>query len=252
MKTLKNILYLLYKFYFMLVFSVLFFILFPFFLIGFFVYKNDRYIFGIHQIWAYSLSFFTFIFLRKEDKNEGRLPKGPYVIIANHTSYLDVFLMGKVIPKHPFVFMAKAELSKIPLFGMLFKYYHIPVYRTNRKKAADAIRKGKKALEKGTSLVIFPEGGIIDGYAPRVAPFKNGAFELAKSEGVAIVPITFTNNFQIIGEVEKLFSLARPGVAEAIIHPFLSKEEVQELSILELKKKCFDLIEAPLKERYRF
>jgi 1-acyl-sn-glycerol-3-phosphate acyltransferase len=180
------------------------------------------------------------------------LPKEPFVIISNHTSFLDVFLMCGLLPKHPFVFMAKSELLKVPLFGTLFKHYHIPVYRNNRKKAAEAVLKGKQALKDDLCIVIFPEGGIIDGYAPRLAPFKNGAFELALAEKVGILPITFLSNFKIIGDAEKPFSVSRPGIAQAVVHQFITKEEVQDLSVKELKNKCFEIIEKPLREKYLF
>lgn len=249
MSLLKNIFYLLYKLYFMLVFVVIFVALYPFFLIGFHIIKNDKFTFLLHVIWAYTLNFFTFIFLKRINYNS-HIPNEPFIIVSNHTSFLDVFLMFRLFPTHPFVFMAKSELLKIPVFGILFKYYHIPVYRNNRRKSAEAIIKGRKIIGKGMSIAIFPEGGIIDGYAPRVAPFKNGAFELAKNENIGVLPVTFTRNFKIIGDTGKLLSIARPGIAEAVIHPFITKEEIQEMSILELKRKCFETVERPLKSTY--
>lgn len=232
-------------------FVALFLILYPFFLLGFHVIKNHRYTYFLHRIWAYLLNFFTLIFLRVENKNVD-LPKEPFIIISNHTSFLDVFLMCKILPHNPFVFMAKSELLSVPLFRFLFIHYHIPVYRKNRKKAAEAIVKGKRCLKEGLSIVIFPEGGIIDGYAPKLAPFKNGAFEMALSENVGILPITFLNNFQIIGDAEKIFSTSRPGVAKAVVHAYISKEEVQKMTVKELKTRCFNTIEQPLKKKYNY
>ncbi len=249
MSLLKNIFYLLYKLYFMLVFVVIFVILYPLFLLGFHVIKNNKFTYLLHVIWAYTLNFFTFIFLKKTNYNT-HIPDEPFIIISNHTSFLDVFLMFKIFPNHPFVFMGKSELLTIPVFGILFKYYHIPVYRNNRRKSAEAIIKGRKLIGEGMSIAIFPEGGIIDGYAPRLAPFKNGAFELAKNENIGILAVTFTRNFQLVGDTGKLISVARPGVAEAIIHPFISKEEVQGASVLDLKRKCHEIVEAPLKSLY--
>lgn len=251
MNAIKKLFYAVYKVYFILVFVLIFLLLYPFFLIGFHLIKNVKYTYFLHRIWAILLNILTLIFLRIEVIGKP-LPNEPFIIIANHTSFLDVFLMCKLLPHHPFVFMAKSELLKAPLFNILFKYYHIPVYRSNRKKAAEAISKGKNALNKGLCVAIFPEGGIIDGYAPRVAPFKNGAFELALHENVGILPITFLSNFKIIGDAEKIFSVSRPGIAKAIIHPYISKEEVQSMDIKTLKSICFEIIEKPLKEKYGF
>ncbi len=251
MRRIKQLFYLLYKLYFIIVFTVLFALLYPFFKLGFYVIKNNQYTYFLHRLWSFTLHLLTFIFLKKTNYNKN-LPKEPFIIIANHTSFLDVFLMFKMFPKNPFIFMAKAELASIPLFGMLFRHFHIPVHRKNIRKAAEAVVKGKKTLSDGMCLAIFPEGGIIDGYAPKVAPFKNGAFELAISEKVGIVLVTFMNNFRIIGDTSKLLSVARPAIAEAIIHPYIDKDEVQKMTVLELKQKCFEIIEKPLKDKYGF
>lgn len=250
MKIIKTPFYLLYKLYYLLVFSSLFLILLPFFLIGFYLVKNDKYIYFIHRVWAKCLNILTFI---KLDLKPGgaNLPQGPFVIISNHTSFLDVFLMCLILPHTPLVFMAKAELMNIPLFGLLFKHYHIPVFRKNRKKAAQSLIKSEECIEKGLSVVIFPEGGIYD-IAPKLASFKNGAFKMAKDKQIPILPITFLNNFKLIGEPSELMSVARPGIAHAVIHPLVLVDEVNELSVTELKDKCYQIIEAPLKEKYKF
>lgn len=251
MTIIKRILQSVYKLYYVLIFSALFLLLYPFFLIGFFIIKNQYFIYQLHVIWAKCLNFLTFISL--DIKNPiSNLPKGPYVIISNHTSFLDVFLMCLIFPKTPLVFMAKSELLSIPLFRTLFKYYHIPVYRKNRKKAAYSIIQSEKKLDEGLSVVLFPEGGIIDGYAPRLAPFKNGAFKLAKDKGVAIIPLTYIGNYQLIDEPTKLFSTARPGRARVVIHPIITAKEVGSLSQKELRDKCFEIIEKPLKDEYNY
>jgi len=251
MKLLKNSFYFLYKLYYLAVFFTVFLALYPLFLLGFYIIKKPKFTYFLHRIWARILNLLTLVFLTTENK-AAKLPKEPLIIISNHTSFLDVFLMCHILPDYPFIFMAKSELLKIPLFKTLFKHYHIPVYRKNQKKAAQSLLKCRKALKNGLSIVIFPEGGIIEGYAPRLAPFKNGAFELAIRENIAVLPITFTRNFKIIEEPNHWFSVARPGIAKAIVHPYISREEVQSMGMSELRKKCFDIIEEPLREIYGF
>lgn len=251
MKIIKIPFYLLYKLYYLMVFSGIFLALFPFFMVSFFIFKSNDYTYFLHRVWAKSLNILTLIRL-KSNRKEIQLPKGPFVIISNHTSFLDVFLMCLIFPKSPFIFMAKAELMKIPLFGMLFKYYHVPVYRKDRKKAAQSILKCEKSIREGLSVVVFPEGGIFDEVAPKLAPFKNGAFRLAKDMQIPIVAITFLNNFKLIGEPSEFFSVARPGIARAIVHPAIDAQTVQEMELTALRDKCFQLIEQPLKEKYKF
>jgi len=250
MNLLKNAFYLIYKLYYFTVFTLLFLALYPFLLIGIFLLKNNYFIYFLHRVWAFLLNLLTFISLEVRRENQV-LPNQPLIIIANHTSFLDVFLMTKIVPNHPFVFMAKAELLKIPLFRTLFKFYHIPVFRKSRKKAAQAIVLSKVKLRSGLSVVIFPEGGIIDGLAPKMAHFKNGAFELAKDQKVAILPITYLNNFKLLESRDKFLSVSRPGKAYAVVHPLISVDEVMKLSVQELKQKCYDTINQPLVERWQ-
>lgn len=251
MKLLKNGFYVLFKIYYFTVFFLIYLVLYPFFVLNFAVFKNNKFTYLLHRIWAFLLNTTTLIFVKKRTSSL-KLPDEPLVIISNHTSFLDIFLMYQLLPNHPSVFMAKAELTKIPLFKTLFRYYHIPVYRKDKKKAAQALMKCQRSLRKGLSIVIFPEGGIVDGLAPKLGHFKNGAFDLAKRENVAILPITFTRNFKILAEPNSLFSVSRPGIAEAVIHEVITKEEIQNMDILTLKDRCFEIIEKPLREMYDY
>ena len=107
-----------------------------------------------------------------------------------------------------------------------------------------------KAIKEGWSLVIFPEGTIPMTDIPRLIPFKNGAFKIAKQANIPIVPITFTNNFKLFSDPTMFYGPARPGISNFHVHPFISKEEVENLTFSELKKKSYDLIEAPLRKEY--
>ena len=71
---------------------------------------------------------------------------------------------------------------------------NIPVFRFNRKKVGLSFTLAVEAIQEGWSLVIFPEGTIPAENIPRMVPFKNGVFKIAKEVKVPIVPITFTTN----------------------------------------------------------
>lgn len=191
-----------------------------------------------------------FCFYRIKKIIQSPVPEGPYIIIANHTSYLDIFFMYSILPKHPFLFLGKGEILNYPIIRAYFKGLNIPVHRKNRGKAATSFSLAKKAVQDGWSLVIFPEGGIPDTLNPQMIPFKRGAFRLAKALSIPIVPVTFTNNYVLFSDPEDFLGLARPGTSRVYIHPHVSKERVQELNEEELVNLCFERINSAILKEY--
>ncbi len=191
---------------------------------------------------------FCFYVVRCVEKEA--LPEGPYIIVANHTSYLDIFFMYSMLPKHPFVFLGKSEILTYPIIRTYFKNLNIPVFRFDRKKVGVSFQLALEAIEEGWSLVIFPEGTIPEVNIPKMMPFKNGAFKIAKEANVPIVPITFTTNHLLFSDPTMVFGPARPGVSRFYIGKYISKELVAKKSFTELKELCFSRVEAPLKKEY--
>jgi 1-acyl-sn-glycerol-3-phosphate acyltransferase len=179
-------------------------------------------------------------------KKNSPLPEGPYLIVANHSSYLDIFLMYSFMPKEQFLFLGKSEILSYPIIKTYFKRMNIPVYRDNRVKSARSLIQASKEVKKGWSIMIFPEGGIPDDDNPTMIEFKQGAFQLAKNLKVPIVPITFTNNYKLFSDPTDILGPARPGISHVHIHEFISKEEIESMSQQELSQKCFDVINAPI------
>ena len=64
--------------------------------------------------------------------------------MANHTSYLDIFLMYSILPKYPFVFLGKSEILSYPLIGTFFKDLNVPVDRKDKKNQENLILKPLK------------------------------------------------------------------------------------------------------------
>src|SRR5690606_7735511 len=96
---------------------------------------------------------------------------------ANHTSFLDIPVVAVAIPGM-FHFMAKHELSKIPLFGLFFRTIDIAVPRGNHRGSHKAYQLAAQKINQGGSIMVFPEGGILPN-APKLKAFKSGAFRLA-------------------------------------------------------------------------
>ena len=96
--------------------------------------------------------------------------------------------------------MGKSEILSYPLMKTFFKRLNIPVFRNDKRLAAKSFIQAKQALAAGWSIVLFPEGGIPDENRPSMIPFKEGAFKLAKSANVPLVPITFLDNHHIFSD----------------------------------------------------
>ncbi len=113
--------------------------------------------------------------------------RAAYVIVANHQSIVDIFLLLAVLPLH-FKFVAKKELFSIPFVGWhmtLAKY--MPLDRGSHESGRRVLIKSKEWLEKGVSILLFPEGTrSLDG---NIHEFKAGAFKLARETGRPLLPV---------------------------------------------------------------
>jgi 1-acyl-sn-glycerol-3-phosphate acyltransferase len=154
--------------------------------------------------------------------------------------------MYSVLPKHPFVFLGKSEILSYPIIRTYFKNLNIPVFRGDKSKAGQSYNLAAKAVKEGWSIVIFPEGGIPDKQCPKMIPFKDGAFKLAKTLNIPIVPLTFTNNYKLFSDPTEILGPAGPGISRMYIHDFVSQEMIQNMEVKELNKLCFDCINQPI------
>jgi len=243
-----GILSLIWKIYIGIIFVIFAILFYPF--LWFILLKPSwkKKTFRIFILWSWMMRIFCFYGVRKE-KNS-LLPQGPFIIVSNHSSYLDIFFMHSILPNYPFLFMGKSEILNYPIIRTYFKGLNIPVYRKDRQKAARSFILAKKAVQEGWSVVIFPEGTIPDTNNPKMLPFKEGAFKLARALNIPILPITFTNNHTLFSDPEQLFGSAHPGISRVYIHDFVPAEQAAQLTEKELCELCFDTINAPLIQEY--
>lgn len=111
---------------------------------------------------------------------------GPFVVIANHQSHLDVLLLSRLPEEMKWV--AKEELFKLPWVGWMLRLSgDIKIRRGDRDSGSRAMDKAAAYLRRGMNVMIFPEGSR-SGDAT-LQPFKTGAFRLAIEAGVPILPI---------------------------------------------------------------
>src|SRR5690554_600870 len=197
MKYILGIIYYSWKLYIGVIFGLTLLLFYPVLLFVLSFDKLQHHSFKINVMWSRCMRIFCFYAV--EQNRIIPQSEEPYVIIANHTSYLDIFILYSALPQQKFIFMGKSEILNYPLVKTFFKKLNIPVDRSSTIRSAKAFIQAKKALKKGWGIVIFPEGGIPDS-APQMAPFKDGAFQLAKSASCSILPITFINHFKLFSD----------------------------------------------------
>jgi 1-acyl-sn-glycerol-3-phosphate acyltransferase len=115
-------------------------------------------------------------------------PDAPQILVANHESWFDVFVLAAHIPGR-YRFVAKKELEKIPIFGpAIMMCGHITVDRGDRSAAIESLEQAAQQIRSDNStIVLFPEGTRTR--TGDLQKFKKGAFVLAIQARVPIVPV---------------------------------------------------------------
>lgn len=115
----------------------------------------------------------------------GRIPRDPAILVANHVSYLDPLVIMSVVPS---LAIAKHEVGAWPILGELARGLDLLlVDRARAHSGARVLLRAKTLVERGASLLVFPEGTTTAG--DQVLPFKRGIFGLAQRLGLPVVPI---------------------------------------------------------------
>ncbi len=220
-----RIIYCIYAF---LLFFGFMFLLMPFFFLATFLgkIKGGNLIFRICTLWADVQFVLMGIFTKTIHEAKTR-EKRPCIFVANHISYFDIPMIVKVI-REPVRPLGKYEMSKIPVFGYLYKNAVVMVNRSSPKNRAKSVLTLKKFLRFGVSVFIFPEGTFNETPNPLKA-FYDGAFRIAIETQTPIQPVLFPDTIKRM-HYRSIFSLT-PGKCRAI---FIESIEVSGLSIEDL------------------
>ena len=127
-------------------------------------------------------------FVRATVRGAERLdPDTSYVVVANHSSYMDIPALYSALPLE-LRFFAKKGLFAIPLLGWhLRRAGHLPVVKGDARASLKSMSEGAKLMrERGISVLLFPEGGRTE---TGMRPFKEGAAYIAIKAGVPVVPV---------------------------------------------------------------
>lgn len=192
-------------------------------------------IFG--RAWIHSFLFLTGCSIRR--KGAEHFKKGEnYIVIVNHNSFIDIPISTPEIPG-PNKTIAKVELSRIPIFGIIYKRGSVIVDRKNPESRRDSYRQMKAVLAEGMHMCIYPEGTRNKTDQP-LGPFQDGAFRLSVETGKAIVPALLFNTRKVLPQHGKPFFFW-PGHME--MH-FLEAVPPGDLDAKALKEKLHDIMEA--------
>ena len=134
--------------------------------------------------------------IRVEVRNREKMPAGQAVVfMANHQSNADPPALFPCLP--PVLVLVKKEMFSIPVFGRAMRLRgFVPVDRSRRERAIEAVDEAARSLQAGNSFVIFPEGTRSpDG---RLQPLKKGGFIMALKAGAPIVPVSISGGRKIM------------------------------------------------------
>ena len=240
MKIFKFPFWILYRIWFYILVTLPILLLFPLLLISILKEEWYPYFFKLARLWA-KIILVGMGFHWSIHKNQEMDPLKSYMFIANHTSMADIMLM-LVTVKNPFVFVGKAELAKMPIFGFFYKRTCILVDRSSEKSRKAVFLRAQKRLNQGLSICIFPEGGVPDEDII-MDDFKDGAFRLAISHQIPIVPITFLDNKK---RFSYIFFSGSPGKMRVVLHKFLSTENLTSKDAKTIKEVARLIILQPL------
>ncbi|NII82453.1 1-acyl-sn-glycerol-3-phosphate acyltransferase [Pedobacter sp. SG908] len=144
-----------------------------------------------------------------------------------------------------FHFMGKDELLSNPVLGIFFKTIDIAVNRDSKISAFKAFKKAGENLEKGMSLIIFPEGKIDDHYPPKLGEFKNGPFRLAIDKNIPLVPVSITDVWKINWDDGAKYG-SKPGICDIYVHKPINTLTLADIDSDVLKEKVYRLIDSKL------
>jgi 1-acyl-sn-glycerol-3-phosphate acyltransferase len=114
---------------------------------------------------------------------------GPYVVAANHTSYLDGAVLVAALPWRNYAFVAKRELMDNFISRTLVKGLGaVFVERYDVQRSAEHADELVDAAKSGVSLIVFPEGTLLRHTG--LMPFRAGAFQVAAQAAIPVVPVS--------------------------------------------------------------
>jgi 1-acyl-sn-glycerol-3-phosphate acyltransferase len=231
--------------YALVLFVAVMLILFPFVILASFLgrIRGGNMIFRLCMLWADIWFPMIFIFPKKifevlHDKTK------PYIFVTNHRSLLDAAILPKAF-RQPLRPLGKVEMSKIPVFGFIYRNAIVTVNRNSATDRAQSVRIMKSIISKGISVLFFPEGTYNETKLP-LKNFYSGAFRVAIETQTPVKPVLFLDSYERM-HYQKIFSL-NPGKCRIIYLDEIPVTGLKTGDTEDLKWKVYEVMERKLEE----
>ena len=167
-------------------------------------------------------------------------PRRPYVVVANHESFVDILLISHLPMEMKW--LSKATFFKIPFVGWLMSLAgDIRLVRGDRRSVVAALRECRTRLDQRVSVMIFPEG--TRSATGELQDFKDGAFDLAIAKQVPILPLAVHGTTTALRKHD--WRLGRSDAEVRVLEP-ISTEGLTRADTAELREQVRTRIAAEL------
>ena len=170
--------------------------------------------------------------------------KKAYIFVSNHISYLDAAIVVKAY-RQPFRPLGKVEMSKVPVFGFIYRNAIVVVDRSSPSNRANSVEVLKSLIKKGISVMVFPEGTFNMGTTP-LKDFYDGAFRVAIETQTPIKPVLILDAYRRM-HYKSLFSMT-PGRSRIVYLDEISVAKYAIEDIGKLKNEVYAIMEKKLIE----
>ena len=177
--------------------------LIPAWIVGFWKEPKRSHIFH-KTIEVWMGTFFILTGVRRIFKGKENFKKGAnYVVVCNHNSFMDPPLSSPGIPGANKT-IAKVEMAKIPLFGVIYKRGSVLVNRKSEESRKQSYAKMRRVLQMGLHMCIYPEGTRNKTDEP-LQRFHDGAFRLAVESGKDVIPAVIFYTKKVLPIAESFY-----------------------------------------------
>jgi 1-acyl-sn-glycerol-3-phosphate acyltransferase len=175
-------------------------------------------------------------------KSPGFDPQRTCFLVSNHVNLFDPFVLYGVTPQ----FFRGLELEshfRIPVYGWLMKRFgNVPVPDVSRPSDLKRMwRMTQAALDRGVSLVVFPEGSRTT--TGQVGPFLDGVFRMALQFGAPMTPVSIVGSFEFN---RKTSWMLRPARIVVHFHDTIETKDWDKRDVAGLRERVQEIVSAPV------
>ena len=235
----------IYTIYAFTIFTAIMLVIFPFVIIASFFgrIRGGNMILRLCMLWADCWFPLIFIFHKKiyevpHDKTQS------FIFVSNHISYLDAAILVKAF-RQPIRPLGRVELSRVPVFGFIYRKAIVVVDRSSPENRANSVRILKSVIKRGISVLVFPEGTFNQTGQP-LKEFYDGAFRVAIETQTPVKPVLFLDAYSRL-HYRNIFSLT-PGISRIVYLDEIPVEGLTSADVTKLKEKVYVIMEEKLKK----